>query len=236
MSNFVNCLQNANLAGYTLIIPSVSVGNVPQLTVDLIITSLKLQKAATIWHPAFVPCIGHDPYSASSEVCTACELYTDKNKKLAVFQLRSSLEGKMALKFFQDLKAALIKIKLKNVVILSSVFDFELHNIMGEKFYYISNRDIELLEQNGVKQFHRDLTGKWFLNGGGFATKLYEILEDSIECVIIGKYISEGDNRPDAYSILTKLLIFLGANASSEIIYPSSWQFVFGGPPPVGIF
>lgn len=42
--------KNISLTGYTVIIPSVCVGNVAQLTVDLIISSLELKKVASIWH------------------------------------------------------------------------------------------------------------------------------------------------------------------------------------------
>lgn len=42
-----------NLADYTVIIPSVCVGNVAQLSIDLIISSLQMIKAATVWHVSY---------------------------------------------------------------------------------------------------------------------------------------------------------------------------------------
>lgn len=42
--------RDISLAGYTVIFPSVCVGNVAQLTVDLIISTLELKKVASIWH------------------------------------------------------------------------------------------------------------------------------------------------------------------------------------------
>lgn len=123
-----------DLSGYSLIIPSVSIGNIPQLTVDLLITSYNLKKIAIIWHSAIVPSVGGDPYeSNASELCTACELYANEEFKIAAIQLRSTIVHKLSVNFFTDLKTSLTQFKLKQVILLCSAFDHELHNITGEK-------------------------------------------------------------------------------------------------------
>lgn len=43
-----------------------SVGNVGQLSADLLIQALKCEKAGYIWHPAILPVVGVDPYRTSS--------------------------------------------------------------------------------------------------------------------------------------------------------------------------
>jgi len=42
----------------TLILPSVSIGNVPQLAIDLIITTLKIPLVGYLTSPYLVPCAG----------------------------------------------------------------------------------------------------------------------------------------------------------------------------------
>ncbi|PRD37702.1 UNVERIFIED_CONTAM: psmg2 [Trichonephila clavipes] len=44
-----------NLENYTLILPSISVGNVGQLAVDLLLNNLNVKKAACINHPSIIP-------------------------------------------------------------------------------------------------------------------------------------------------------------------------------------
>lgn len=228
--------EDVNLEDYTFLLPSVSVGNVPQLTIDLLITTFKLKKISTVWHPAIVPCVGSDPYFNSSEICTACELFINKQYKIIAMQLRSTLEDKHALCFFHNLKTELDKMRLRRIIILTSIFDYELHNVKSNTFFYISDH-IKLSEEfNEFVKLKNDSNGKMYLNGGGFALKLYEIL-DNRQCFIVGKYVSEGDNRSDAYSLLLKVLCLCGIQEKDvEIIFPSSWQYVFGGPPPAGIF
>lgn len=42
--------ENIKLNGYTVLFPSVCVGNAAQLAVDLLISTLEMKKIASIWH------------------------------------------------------------------------------------------------------------------------------------------------------------------------------------------
>lgn len=231
MTDLFNLTEEPDLEGYNLLIASVSIGNVPQLTVDLFITTFRMLKISTVWHKAIVPCVSSDPYYNTKELCTACELFINKDLKIAVLQLRSSLESKHSLMYFKQLKIEVAKIKFNRIIILTSIFDYELHNVKSIPFFYASE-DICL---EGFQKLNKDSAGKYYLNGGGFAAKLYEIF-NSPQVLIIGKYVSEGDNRPDAYSMFKKILPLLEVKENLKIKEPSSWKYVFGGPPPIGIF
>lgn len=234
MPKLFNFSEKINLDGYSLLLPSVSVGNVPQLTIDLFITTLKLKKVSNVWHPAIIPCVGTDPYFDGKEICTSCELFINKEMKIIAMQLRSALEPKHGLSFFHELKKEIDIFKFKRIIILTSIFDYELHNIKSNKFFYIC--DSNLIEDfSDIQKLQKAVNGSYILNGGGFALKLYEILNKP--CVIVGKYVSEGDNRPDACSLLIKLLPLVSVqNDNPDFIYPSSWKYVFGGPAPLGMF
>ena len=59
---------------YFLCQPAVSVGNVGQLSVDLLISSLQPVKIAKLDHPVFVPVVGSDPYNQEGKgIMTAAE-------------------------------------------------------------------------------------------------------------------------------------------------------------------
>ncbi|XP_975420.2 proteasome assembly chaperone 2 [Tribolium castaneum] len=241
MAELFKFSQKPNLEGFTLLIPSVSVGNVPQLTIDLLITSLNFKKVATIWHPAIVSSVGSDPYRTDGpEICTACELYIKEDLKVALIQLRSAINAKLATKFFTDLKNSLTQFKIKSIVILASSFDYELHVVSSNKFYYISNQEItDVMKSLNVKPKEVEFNGKYLVHGSGFAVKLFEVLESNFECTVLIKYVSEGDNRPDAIACINVLNKFVNGFTKcnvTEIKFPSSWNCVFGGPPPLGIY
>ncbi|ENN78399.1 hypothetical protein HUJ04_003995 [Dendroctonus ponderosae] len=229
-----------DLAGYTLVVPSVSVGNVPQLTVDLLVMSLKMENVATLWHPGLTACVGTDPfYCDVTAVSTACELYINKELKIATIQLRSSIETKLVLKFLNDLIDCIVQLKFQRVFILGTGFDYELHNISNKNFLYFvtsAGDSEEISKSTSSKVLELDYNGKHTVRGSGFATKLYEITNNQVNATLLIKYISEGENIHDAQQFLHKLFQFLEFKAPSVIPFPSSWHYIYGGPPPEGIF
>lgn len=242
MSNkLVNLTKPADFKGYTLIIPSVSVGNVPQLTVDLLISTYDMEKVGILWHPAIIPSVGGDPYGSDPrEISTAAELYTNSKLKICVIQIRSGLEVKYAVHFFKQLKAFVLESAFKSMVILASTFAYELHNISSSRFRYISNENVdELMKSLGVMEMEKSESGQYLLHGAGYSSKLYETFNSDVKCSVLVKYVSEGDNRPDAYlllEVLHKIIDTLKGENVSNVKHPSSWEFVFGSPPPVGLY
>lgn len=241
MTQILRFIVPVDLSNYTLIIPNISVGNVPQLTVDLIVSTHNLTKVATLWHPAVIPSVGSDPYNEDvSSICTESELYTNSSLKLAVIQLRSGIELKYAAKFLSDLKTAMSNFHLKEVVILGSTFAYELHNINSGHFRYISNQPVmEIMKELNILPMEQDDSGKYILHGAGITSKMFETFNSTVKCTVLIKYVSEGDNRPDAYSLLEVLYKYV-ENLQNENIrntkIPTSWKSVFGNPPPTGIY
>ncbi|KAK5640476.1 hypothetical protein RI129_011287 [Pyrocoelia pectoralis] len=236
MDNLINIIDKVDTTNFTLIIPSVAVGNVGQLTIDLLISSYRFKKYATIWHPAIIPTVGGDPFfDDPSEISTACELFINEDLRLVVMQIRSGIESKLALSFFRKLKESLDQFGFKQTLIITSAFAYELHNVTSSHYRYVSNDRIPKLEALNVPQMEKDADDQYTIFGGGYATKLYDILNDS---VIIFKYTSEGDNRPDALEMMNILCSFLGNfnGKICQISYPTSWKYAFGGPPPLGIY
>lgn len=224
-----------DLTGYTLIIPSVSVGNVPQLTVDLLITTLKLDNVAPIWHPAIVPSVGSEPfYDTKNVVCTACELYCNEQLKLAAVQIRSTIEKRLALKFIQDFLDCFGQFGLKELYVLTSGFDYELHNISNKDTYYMASNG-NLTKRDGWKVLEKDPKGKFQVSGAGLGVKLYEAVGSSIKATLVVKYVSEGENHYDAQGYLQKLFQLLEIT-ENNLVQPTSWRHVYGAPPPIGLF
>lgn len=235
----LNFKEPIDLSDYTLIIPSVSVGNVPQLTVDLLITTLKLKNVAALWHPGLVASVGADPfYSESKILCTACELYANIEKKVAALQIRSTIETRLIQKFFSELIASLLTLNIGKVVILATGFDYELHNIAEkDTFHYITNTSESEVatKMSSVKPLLRSASGKLIINGAGFGPNLYEAVSEKLKCILIVKYVSEGENIFDAQVFLNKLFQYINVS-NDKFVFPSSWKFVYGAPPPIGLF
>lgn len=245
-------LQEVDFKDKYLIIPSVSVGNIGQLAVDLLISSLQLEKVGVIWNPAIIPVVGPDPYNIHAEdlIATGCELYAAPGRPFLVIQLRSGLDPKLAKKFLTELTDLINVKQLKQVILLTSCFDFEKHTIKSSDFRYLANEEndpgFSKIKTLGWEPLRKSLnaagveTGDdYHINGGGFALKLYqELSEKKVNSLLIMKYCSEGDNVPDSLD-LVKLMddyLQLFDNLSTQIVFPPSWDLLFGNPPPDGIY
>ena len=55
----INVLKNA-----TLILPAISVGNIGQLAIDILLASMKAEKLTACHHPSLIPLVGSNPIDA----------------------------------------------------------------------------------------------------------------------------------------------------------------------------
>ncbi|XP_046971936.1 proteasome assembly chaperone 2 [Vanessa cardui] len=238
------CDENP-LNEYTLIVPSVAVGNVGQLSCDLLISSLSMVKIASVYSTAQIPVIGSDPYNLKSGcLSTSCEIYKSVSKKVCVLQLKSPLIFKYAKKFLEEVIEIFKEKFIKDVIILSSSYAHEKKHILSSPFRYVISEGSSYADKirNADIVKHEDDTGELKIFGGGFASLLYKICQESnIPCLVLYKYCSEGDNIPDAYDMI-KILMTVCPLFSEEtdlfthLKQPVSWTLLFGRPPPQNVY
>ncbi|KAJ1523261.1 hypothetical protein ONE63_001140 [Megalurothrips usitatus] len=258
-------LKTTSFKDFTLIIPSVSVGNVGQLSTDLLIQSLQCEKAGFLWHPAILPVVGVDPYKVSSpELALSAEVFSSESHKLVLLQLRSSVIKKLRKAFLSDLVAWVKSSGIAQIAILTGSSNEERidEQITSEPFRYLTNHETLLadtfrsfgwiaLEQrfnfpalSKVESLAKgsDAVGQVVIPGGGFAKRLFELCsENGIPCTTLIKFCSEGDNIPDALLVVSKVdqwlkLIEKDSKGASKLVFPPSWSHLFGSPPPKQLY
>lgn len=235
-----------NLEGYTLILPSVAVGNVAQLTADLLIASLNLEKIGHILTSAFIPIVGLDSYEETSDhLCTAVDIYAGVKSQIVVIQIRSPFL-KTINSFYHNLLQFVTENKISKVVILTSSYAYEKTGtqLNTTEFRYIPSvniltdnnqifKDLQWLQYQSVcpSSNNEEITS---IPGGGFALDLFNFLSNNnISCIILFKFCYEGDNIPDALGLIDYLnqwmkLLQNNSDGSLIIKYPSSWKYLFG--------
>ncbi|XP_028158593.1 proteasome assembly chaperone 2 [Ostrinia nubilalis] len=244
-TNIWKFIEDGDLSGYTFIVTSVAVGNVGQLACDLLISSLDMVKIASVYSPALIPVVGYDPYDLkSSKLSTCCEIYKCASKNLVVLQLRAPIVYKYAREFLEEVVKKFTERNIKDIIILSSSFAHENRHISTSPFRFVASNSFSLLSK--VKSLdwmeHEKRDKELKIYGGGFATLLYEICEEnSLPCLILFKYCSEGNNIPDAYEMVSHLASLLplfpeSSDLTAQLIEPVSWKFLFGSPPPQDIY
>lgn len=246
----IKLTEKLDLENYTLILPSVAVGNVAQLTVDLLIASLNLQKIGQILTSAFIPIVGLDPYTETTEhLCTAIDVYAGIKEQIIVIQIRSPFVKSLN-DFYHSLLHFITENKISKVVILTSSYAYEKKGtqLNANELRYIPSASILIDNEqifNDLKWIQYESTyvsssnNKEISNipGGGFAKNLFNfLLNNDIPCIILFKFCSEGDNIPDALDLINFFnqwikLLQNDSNGLSIIKYPPSWKYLFGNVP-----
>ncbi|XP_076661283.1 proteasome assembly chaperone 2 [Halictus rubicundus] len=240
--------EEIDLEDYTLILPSVAVGNVGQLSIDLLISSLNLQKIGSMWSSLFLPIIGHDPYNKQcNSLCTAADFYLGATCKIILLQLRSPYVGNST-DFYEELVQFIQLKKFSKIIILTSSYDYEQSDRSDSRLRYLSS-DNSLL--NNIESLHWkehvrntlvESAENNYIPGGGFANGLYNYLKSSdVPCTVLFCYCSEGDNVSDALMLVKGLdqwlnILETNSDIGINVIYPPSWEYLFGNPPAPEIF
>ncbi|XP_056377500.1 proteasome assembly chaperone 2 [Hyla sarda] len=249
-------------ADCTLLLPAVSVGNVGQLAVDLIISTLVLPKVGYFYTDCLVPMVGNNPYATNEEhakeLCTNAEVYASSDKKLAVLQIRSPLIKKKSRAFCQALTSWMKTCAFSRVVLLSSSHAYQRDDrqLSGTPFRYLVTPALQTSVADTMKALEwkemeklslypgiNDEEKKISIPGGGLTKHLFEdCCSESIHMAVVLKFCSEGDNIPDAFDLLAHvnrwlhLLDLPGEVGTTSWKIPSSWRLLFGSGLPSALF
>nr|DAD46887.1 TPA_asm: hypothetical protein HUJ06_016824 [Nelumbo nucifera] len=107
----------------TLILPALSIGNVGQLAIDLLVSSMGADRVGYLDDPFVLPCVGNDAYGSASrgDLALPLEAYDSPSNALSLIQQRSPLvKGKMV-EFAKSLADFAISSRKNHVVVLSSL-------------------------------------------------------------------------------------------------------------------
>ncbi|XP_040850781.1 proteasome assembly chaperone 2 isoform X1 [Ochotona curzoniae] len=265
---FVPCGDaDTDLSGFTLLMPAVSVGNVGQLATDLIISTLNMCKIGYFYTDCLVPMVGNNPYATAeenaAELSTNAEVYSLRSKKLVVLQLRSVFIKYKSVSFCEKLLGWVRSSGCARVIVLSSSHSYQRNDkqLCGTPFRYLLTPSMPKTVQNKMnslnwKEMERspcipeiedsDLCVR--VPGGGITKLLYdESCSRDIQMAVLLKFVSEGDNIPDALGLVEYLNEWLqiikprlqGDDTTASPLpwkIPSSWRLLFGSGLPPALF
>ncbi|XP_044776804.1 proteasome assembly chaperone 2 isoform X4 [Neomonachus schauinslandi] len=228
---FVPCGESVpDLTGYTFLMPAVSVGNVGQLAMDLIISTLNM-------------------------------LYSLPSKKLVALQLRSIFIKYKSKPFCEKLLSWVKSSNCAKVIVLSSSHSYHRNDLQlrSTPFRYLLTPFVQKSVQAKIMSLNweemekspciPEIDDSEFcirIPGGGITKTLYdEGCSKEIPVVVLLKFVSEGDNIPDALGLVEYLNEWLqiikpccdDPTASAlKWKMPSSWRLLFGSGLPPALF
>ncbi|KAH8276793.1 hypothetical protein KR026_000910 [Drosophila bipectinata] len=234
-----NKSTSLDVSDYTVIIPSICVGNAAQLACDLLIASKQLSRIGSLSHPALIPVFGPSAYQHEpNEKVSSCELYEGSEDKLLVVQFRAPWIARHT-SSFQSQLVDLLK-SARRVVILSGSFGFERRVIEESPWAYRASTSFK--EAHAAQLGNSELI-KWkehtgeAIYGGGNALQLFKAFdEQQIPVMLLFRYLLEGDNSTDASLIVKELnelcedflQLRSSGDGSFKLTVPKSWNLLFG--------
>ncbi|KAJ2635752.1 hypothetical protein GGF40_003411 [Coemansia sp. RSA 1286] len=242
--------------GSTLVVPAVSIGNVPQLAVDLLINTLQLPRIGVIDSPLLTPISGSAGYDHldSETRSLPLEVYQSKDAKWTILQQRSPPLPKHHRKFASELLEYIKSGGFSRVVVLASS-DAALRTdalIDGSQIRTLSANclDEELaarlktLSLGELSAESRNTDGLKLtlkrLHSAGVTRPLVELCDQAgIPTFAMVSFVNEGDNIPDAIDLANAANAVLGVAAGSEVLQwrpPHSWQWLMPSAVPDELF
>ncbi|KAJ8041194.1 Proteasome assembly chaperone 2 [Holothuria leucospilota] len=241
--------------GYKLVLPAVSIGNVGQLAVDLLVTMLNMKKVGYLYHSSLQSLCGNDAFSASAfsegKLTIGIEVFESAEKKLVCIQQRVLfVKGRQAA-FRQELREWVKACQFSSVILLTSSSAHERIDcqLTGSPFRYLATPAFSKQEGKSFEKFgwlqlekredawsgiHGNQTDipeearGVFIPGGGLASRLFsECCKEDIPLTILLVFCSEGDNIPDALNLVHHLnqWLMLAENKGSRQDQSRIWKF-----------
>ncbi|KAH9610587.1 hypothetical protein KSS87_000872 [Heliosperma pusillum] len=132
----------------TLLLPALSIGNVGQLAVDLMISTTKAERIGFLDDPNVLPCVGNDAYGPLPVGLLALplEVYDLASNELTFVQQRSPVVKGMMVQFAKNLADFAVAAGKKHVILLSSL-DFgqwqRVDMSSGMQIHYLSSSNAD---------------------------------------------------------------------------------------------
>mmetsp|Transcript_35826 Transcript_35826/g.59734 ORF Transcript_35826/g.59734 Transcript_35826/m.59734 type:complete len:265 (-) Transcript_35826:1480-2274(-) len=255
--NFVALQQSVSFEGHTLILPAISLGNVGQLAIDLVVSTLAIPRVGLLDHPDVLCVAGFDAFSSARpelRLVLSIEVFQDRAQRLTVLQQRApprkGRNGVFATALIKWISAN----KFLNVIVLSSIdasrrIDTQL---FGRQLRYvltasaatpsISNK----MHSLNVLPLERFIDGEVspatndelkpdeeneLLRKGGFSRSLYDAAAESkIPLVLLTAFVTEGNNIPEATDIAECLASLLNFDKAISNGFSGSYVSRGGAP------
>ncbi|XP_037119331.1 proteasome assembly chaperone 2 [Syngnathus acus] len=247
----------------TLVLPAVAVGNVGQLAVDLLISTLNLTRVGFLHTDCLIPMAGNNPYATgkddADELHTAAEVFAAPELKLAVLQIRAPIVKRKSRCFRQLLLSWIKASGFSRTVVLSSSHAYQRDDqqLQGTPLRYLVTpslqkcigdafKDLGWIEMERMPICPGRLDAeaeepRLYVPGGGITKGLYiDSCTEDVPLAVLLIFCSEGDNVPDALALVNHMDDWLhlldNPNREPKWKIPTSWNLLFGSGIPPALF
>lgn len=221
-----------------LIIPAVSIANVPQLATDLLIHNFGFKRIAHLQDQYLYPFASPIDYpliqSFEAGISTALEVYYSKDANLTLIQQRSPIIPTFAKKFVKDIMAPFINDNTFEEILLLDSGDSGLkENIPPSYIETYTNEDLLSKSMDSLKLSDNIVSlNDLSYNHSTYFKYLIDTVSGKFSLNVLVIYVYEGQNFYEANVLAEKVVNKVGLEPpSTSWIKPISWEGVYGDKP-----
>lgn len=225
-----------DLKSSTLIIPSVSIGNIPQLTIDLLIHTLDFEKIGslsdTYLYPFASP-IDHTVDKPQTGISNAIEIYYNSKNHVTVIQQRSPIIPSFIGAYVNEIINPFItKCQFAKVFVLDSSDAGLVEEISPGTIDVYTQEDFLSKSLESLKLSKKQITSyDHSVYGRALIKAITDDSSAAPELNVLVTYVYEGDNFYDGEVLANKLVKVMELEQVDKWIKPVSWLGVYGDKP-----
>ncbi|ESO08955.1 hypothetical protein HELRODRAFT_74476, partial [Helobdella robusta] len=233
--------------------PTVSIGNVGQLTIDLLISSLQAPLVGHLSSDCVVPVVGRDAFDLNSNLLTtSLDVHECEKHKLVILQQRSPIIKRRQQRFIDELTKWIKDMKFPHVIVYTSVLACERidSQLYGPQCRFMSTNNNTHLNMERLAEIFPCLETRQdivavadgaavnqpYIPGSGITKKLlYKFNNENIESVVLLRFSYEADNIPDAVELFNLTNTYFNwidvscyFQVPENMKMPPSWSLLFG--------
>ncbi|KAI9183344.1 hypothetical protein H9P43_004261 [Blastocladiella emersonii ATCC 22665] len=231
----------APLRGATLVLPTVSTGNVPQLVADLLASTLgDMARVGDLGSPYVLNLCGPDAFGRADQVAMPLEVYHSPAANLAVLQLRTPVIQGYGGKFTRAVWDWAAAAGVARIVVLASAdaayrSDHLIEGTPSFRQFALGTGGTDdttpssALFASAAKPLEPEHRSG-LLRGAGILAPLVAVAgKAGIPTDVLVTFTLEGDNLPDTMMVWSKVHAALGlADAARQPRVPASWAELYG--------
>jgi len=226
--------QPTNFVNNTIILPALSVGNIGQLTIDLLISTFSFEKVGYL-ESKFVLCVtGNGAHHDPKDLVTNLEVYQKKDSNITLLQQRGPIIKKNSKSFSQSLINWIQNNNFQHIILLESAeASFRLDTqITGSQLRFISTKTIN----NQLSWLHLEKESfDVFVRRETFTSTFFDDCQTKgLDLLVLVLFCSEGNNIPESIIMATNIINFFHLKKSTDSlnsftwVFPNSWNTIEG--------
>jgi len=217
----------------TLFLPSLSIGNIGQLSIDLLIYNFNLPKVGYIDSKFVLPVVGNDTFAppGTGSLSINLEVYFNEKKKIVLLQQRAPIIEGCKQKYVEELMNWVKQSKFKEVLILNSSDSTRRidSQLFGPQIRYVcfpeNSESSKNLRDHGFIPLEQ-LSYSNVMKKGSTLECLYQQCKlNGVPFSMISIFCYEGNNIPEAVQLseCVNQLISLSGGSGVQWKQPPSW-------------